>query len=166
MGYGFRRDRLPDEALAQLRTILDGYQRMRSNGAAGADQEVARLQSKLEKDPEHLWWSDIAQAQLCGLPFLEESELRARLGGWRRRLHEVAGDARYLEYLTTACDAKTAKKEQLCADLSECMRAVYYFYGAYGLSAKGRTDVTKTPFNGGVSHHYRSSRIGLCFFIA
>ncbi len=39
-----------------------------------------------------------------------------------------------------------ATDEQLRADLSECIRAVYYFYRAYGIAARCRSDITKSLF--------------------
>jgi hypothetical protein len=140
--------KLPEEALCQIRTILDNYQRMRldSGPHPGEDSEVDRLRGELEHSPQDLWWTDIAQAELCTLQLLSKDDLHARLGGWRRRLREVAGEARYNDYLSSASNVETASADDIRADLSECMRSVFYFYGAYGLSARSRASVTSWLF--------------------
>jgi len=140
--------RLPQEALDNLRSILDSYERLRCGKppqCVGADKEVADLRVRLKETPEEIRWSDIAQAELCVGELLDEAQLRARLGGWRRRFRETAGDSRYVQYLAGAPDlaSSTVTESQLRADLSECIRAVYYFYSAYGVGARTRSDVTK-----------------------
>ena len=149
-----RKLQLPEEALDTLRALVDNYERLKSNIArssdetapshAGSDDRISKLRVALDGQPETLWWSDIAQADLCVADLLNGVQLLARIGGWRRRLHEVAGDSRYAAYMLTACDLSSERDEQkLRADLSECIRAVYYFYGAYGVAARSKTIVTR-----------------------
>jgi hypothetical protein len=61
-------------------------------------------------------------------------------------MHEVIGDERYDQYLTPAPNPRTAPLEEVRADLAECVRAVYYFYSAYGVAARSRSDVTQSTF--------------------
>jgi len=60
-------------------------------------------------------------------------------------MREVMGEARYAAYILDAphLDA-TVKTDILRAGLSECIRSVYYFYGAYGVGARSRSDVTNS----------------------
>ena len=91
--------------------------------------------------------SQVQQAELCVIEFLDTASFRARVSGWRRRMHEVVGDVRYAQYLPTVPDPGSAPEDQARADLAECMRAVYYFYSAYGVAARSRSDVTQSTFN-------------------
>jgi|SRR5579883_513899 len=142
-----KRPKLPEEALAQLRGVLDNYDRLRAEATsphAGDDQEVSRIRHLLEAQPDDVWWTDIATAQLCVVDLLSGDQIGARIGGWRRRLHEVIGDQRYAEYLKNAPDlSKPQEPEALKADLCECIATVYYFYSAYGISARSRADVSR-----------------------
>jgi hypothetical protein len=144
----FLRRQLPDEALDHLRAVLAAYDRLRADSPtgnyAGEDAQIEDIKTRLDAHPETLWWTDIGQADLCALPLLKEDELRARLNGWRRRFREVAGEARYSQYVASLPPQQinVPPDESLRADLSECMRSVYYFYAAYGLSARSRSSVT------------------------
>jgi len=145
------RNKLPDEALEQLRAVLDNYDRLGANATSrspGDDKAIVDLRSRLDQKPETLSWMDVSQAVLCVVDLLDEAQLRARLGGWRRRLREVAGETRYTQYLVTASDLTPGKTTvtDLRADLAECVRAVYYFYAAYGVAARSRSNVTGSLF--------------------
>lgn len=146
--FFWNRPVLPEEAIAHLRAIIDAYHRMRASAAGdhpGEDTEIASLEKRFTEQPNTLWWTDIAQAELCTVPLLSDSEARARISGWRRRLREVAGESRYSQYVTGASPTN-ASAEDVRADLSECVRSVYYFYGAYGIAARSQTRVTRSMF--------------------
>ena len=140
------RQKLPQEALDQLGSLIEWYHLVRSasQDAPNSDKEIARLDGLLKSDPTQLWWSDMALAELCVVDVLPIAELRASLVSWRRRLCDVVGEGRYTEYLTTAADALHEQSEEaLRADLGSCVRGVYYFYGSYGVAALSRTQVTQ-----------------------
>jgi hypothetical protein len=144
-------DKLPDEALDKLRTSLDEYDRIKANTKLtnpGDVTEIANLRARLQDHAETLTWSDIAQADYCIIDLLDESQLRGCVSGWRRRLREVAGDTRYSQYLATATDITPGKStaQDLRTDAAECVRAVYYFYAAYGIAAHSRSSVTQSLF--------------------
>lgn len=115
----------------------------------GTAAAIKLLKSRLEK-PSELWWTDLAQAEVCVTEVLDAASLRARVSACRRRMHEVVGDARYAQYILAAPDPGTAPEDQVRADLAECIRTVYYFYSAYGLAARSRSDVTQSTFNVGL----------------
>ncbi|GAC1415764.1 MAG: hypothetical protein NVSMB5_05280 [Candidatus Velthaea sp.] len=135
--------RLPEEAIEQLRTAVASYQWLKTAAPAcpGADIEMKRLDDRLKNKAE-LWWTDVAQAELCLVELLDIDEVRARLTSWRRRLHEVAGDSRFTLYMASAADLRGTDIAPLRSDLAECIRAVFYFYGAYGMAARSRQTVT------------------------
>jgi hypothetical protein len=135
---------LPPEALSLFRGLLETYDRIKVNAGApsrpGTNAEVEILRSRLD-DPRTLWWTDLEQAEICVIDVTEDADLRARLAGWQRRFQEVLGDAR--QDSGAVVDAKVAPIEDVRANLEECVHAVYYFYGAYGVAARSRSDVTK-----------------------
>jgi|GEM_PF-6813166 len=145
-----RTDRhLPPEALDDLRGVLDGFDRLAAltaNVPAGLLQQMATLRRRLDEDPGALWWTDLAQAQLSLTQLLDEAGLRAADAAWRRRMSEVAGASRFEAYLKSAIDpdATTTTAAMLRADIAECVASVYYFYAAYGLSARSRSEVGKS----------------------
>lgn len=149
-GFG-KRWKLPEEAVKQLQSTLDAYQRLRGQPLSptdGSDREILALRKALTDSPATLWWSDMAQAELCTVGLLTGPQAREALGGWRRRLAEVAGPSRYALYLTTASNLSDANvdPEMVRADLMECIRAVFYFYAVYGVAARSRSIVTKSLF--------------------
>jgi len=111
----------------------------------GTDDEIDILRARLA-NPSGIWWTDLVQAELCVIDVLDDASVRARIGGWRRRMQEVIGDGRYAQYIAGAPDPKTATIDSLRADLAECIRAVYYFYSSYGVAARSRSEVTKETF--------------------
>jgi IPT/TIG domain len=136
--------RLPQEACDDLGAILETYERLAVTSTqphAGADAEIATLKTRLASN-DALWWTDIAQAQLCVVVVLGDDDVRAQLRSWRRRFQEVAGDARYASYSEGAPSLTTATSAVLRADLSTCIQAVYYFYATYGVAARSRSEVT------------------------
>ena len=136
---------LPEEALEQLDSLIASYDRLRlerTEPLPGADGEIKELKLKI-RDQAVLWWTDLVQAEMCLLELTEESALRSRLLGWRARMHDVVGDARFAVYLANAPNLATeVPADTLRADLGECIRTVYYFYSAYGISARSRTRVS------------------------
>jgi hypothetical protein len=136
--------RLPQEACDDLGAILETYERLAVTSTqphSGADAEIATLKQRLESN-DALWWTDIAQAQLCVVVVLNDDDVRAQLRSWRRRFQEVAGDARYAAYSDGAPSLATAASSVLRADLATCIQAVYYFYATYGVAARSRSEVT------------------------
>jgi hypothetical protein len=136
--------RLPQEACDDLGAILETYERLAvttTQPHAGADAEIATLKQRLTSN-DALWWTDIAQAQLCVVVVLNDDDVRAQLRSWRRRFQEVAGDARYASYSDGAPSLTTAASSVLRADLATCIQAVYYFYATYGVAARSRSEVT------------------------
>jgi hypothetical protein len=138
---------LPDGAFDELRRLIETYERLRSRADAvanGADAEIDVLKKRLEARTSQ--WTDLGEAVLCTIGLLEDVEVRAHLVSWRRRMHEVIGDTRYASYLASAADpnAKTTDSPMLRADLAECINTVDYFYGAYGVAASSRAQVTKS----------------------
>jgi hypothetical protein len=136
------RAKLPQQALDELQSIIDGYHLMRSAADAGSnsDAEIAKLENKLQTSPAQLWWSDLAMAELCVAAILPADQIRATLPSWRRRLQDVVGSNRYSQYVASAVDISQEQDvEVLRADLMSCIRAVYYFYGSYGVAALSRT---------------------------
>lgn len=126
-----------------MQRLIESYARLKSAATgqhAGADEEIGRLQSRL--DHHTVKWSDLGQAELCTIELLGDDDVRARLASWRRRMHEIIGDARYASYIATSSDPKTAGPAVLRADLAECIGTVSYFYGAYGVAARSRAEVT------------------------
>jgi hypothetical protein len=141
-----RFQRLPQAAVDELRGILETYAVLKGLRQLpdSLNQVVGQIQSMLDQSPQLLWWSDLEVAELCVVAALPDEEVRAHLMGWRRRLHQVIGDAKYAEYLASAPDAVNEQDvAKLRADLGECIRAVYYFYSAYGVAAVSRTHVTQ-----------------------
>ena len=149
----------PPEAARTLQTLIETYDRLTKNAAAaaqpsprpGTDEEIERIRKRLsstadEKKGCGLWWTDLIQAELCVIEVLDVASLRARVGGWRRRMREVVGEVRYAQYLLGAPNPATATPEDVRADLAECVRAVYYFYIGYGVSARSRSEVTASTF--------------------
>jgi hypothetical protein len=143
----------PEEAKFQLRNLIETYYRMAAElpadkGHPGNDHEIELLEKKLNEHPDELWWTDVSQAEVVLIETLGPEAVRARLRSWRRRFREVVGETRYALYQATApdIDAQNPDPERLRADLSECVRAVYYFYSVYGLAARSRSSVTKTMF--------------------
>ncbi len=136
------RAKLPQQALDELRSIIDGYHLMRAASDAGSnsDAEIAKLENKLQTSPAELWWSDLAMAELCVAAILPAGQIRATLPSWRRRLQDVVGSNRYSQYVASAVDISQEQDvDVLRADLMSCIRAVYYFYGSYGVAALSRT---------------------------
>ena len=133
---------LPEEALEQLDSLIAAYDRMRKGWPtplAGADATITELKNKIS-DRAPLWWTDLVQAEMCLLDVTEDSALRSRLMGWRARMHDVVGDTRFAAYLANAPNLATVVPfPALRADLGEVIRTVYYFYTAYGISARSRT---------------------------
>ncbi|MBV9646903.1 MAG: hypothetical protein JO043_05525 [Candidatus Eremiobacteraeota bacterium] len=145
------RSALPEEELEELRTLLDTYDYKAADATAkdaGCDAEMANLRKTLSDSPQSIWWSDMALAEICLLRFADDSEIRSKLGSWRRRLHEVIGDNRFGQYIANAPNlaAPTTTPADVRADLMECIRSVYYFYALYGLSSRSRSEVTKYLF--------------------
>lgn len=143
------RTRLPYEAIEQLRALVAAYRRLQKNSGdpiPGTDGQIDKIEERLNQNPAALWWTDLVAAELCLIERLDENQLRARIPGWRRRLREVVGEPRFTSYLASAPDFTKADAAVLRADLSECMRAVYYFYSLYGLSARSRSEVTLSTF--------------------
>lgn len=143
---------LPPEAVAQLKALIEAYGRRKADLAAaaptvkGTDDEIGLIKERVADPKATLWWTDLISAELCYIEILDEASLRARVGGWRRRMQETVGDARYALYSAIAPDPKTAPVADVRADLAECIRAVYYFYSSYGVAARSRRDVTKQTF--------------------
>jgi hypothetical protein len=136
------RAKLPQQALDELRSIIDNYHLMRpaSSAASSSDTEITELEGKLKSAPQGLWWSDLAIAELCTASVLSSEQIRATLPSWRRRLQDVVGSNRYAQYIASAVDiSQPQDAELLRADVMSCIRAVYYFYGSYGVAALSRT---------------------------
>jgi hypothetical protein len=133
---------LPEEALEQLDSLIASYERLRpgrTDPLPGPDAEIEQLKLKISQKTV-LWWTDLVQAEMCLLEATEDAALRARLLGWRARMRDVVGDARFAVYLANAPNLATdVPPAALRADLGECIRTVYYFYSAYGISARSRT---------------------------
>ena len=143
----------PEEATYQLRALIETYDRIVADRPAGqalpgSDREIELLRQKLQNAPDELWWTDVSQAEVILIDLLPPEAVQARLRSWRRRFREVVGETRYALYQATAPDINSPNPnpETLRADLSECVRAVYYFYSVYGLAARSRSSVTKTMF--------------------
>ena len=137
--------RFPEEAIEQLESLLTSYRRLRKGQPLpGCDEVVSALETKLQnRGGQQIWWTDVVQAEMCLLEATDDDDLVARLHGWRARLHDVIGDARFAVYLSNA-PALTGSPDpkKLRADLGECIRTVYYFYSAYGVSARSRNRAT------------------------
>lgn len=137
--------RFPEEAIEQLESLLTSYRRLRKGQPLpGCDEVVSALEAKLKnRGGQQIWWTDVVQAEMCLLEATDNDDLVARLHGWRARLHDVIGDARFAVYLSNA-PALTGSPDPkvLRADLGECIRTVYYFYSAYGVSARSRNRAT------------------------
>lgn len=141
-----RANRLPEGAFDELRRLIETYQRLRSRADAnanGTDAEIVVLKNRL--DARTSQWTDLGEAVLCTIWLLEVEEVRAHLESWRRRMHEVIGDTRYASYSACAADLNALPPDAVAlrADLAECIDTVNYFYGAYGVAASSRTQVTK-----------------------
>lgn len=137
---------LPGEALAQLRSLLDSYDRLRASAPpvrTGSDDIVDKLKDRLNIDAAALWWSDFEAAELCVVAVLPDDDLRSRIVSWRVQFQQVVGDGIYAQYIATAPALAVMTGSQLRADLSQCIREVYYYYGAYGVAARSRSSVTK-----------------------
>ncbi|GAC1303065.1 MAG: hypothetical protein NVSMB19_12840 [Vulcanimicrobiaceae bacterium] len=137
--------KLPAEANDELQRILETYERLKASAPgqhAGADREIDCIKGRLKADD--VKWSDLGEAELCTIELVGDADVRARLASWRRRMHEIIGDARYASYIATAPDpnAATTSSPMLRADLAECISTVNYFYGAYGVAASSRALVT------------------------
>jgi hypothetical protein len=136
--------------LAQFRTVLDMYDRLRPGVTGvvttGTDAAISALRKRMDTTPETLWWSDFEEAELCIIAVLSEADLRARALSWRGHFHDVVGDAQYALYLATTPTIATMTLGQVRADVSECIRQTYYYYGAYGVAARSRSSVTKALF--------------------
>ena len=136
--------RIPEEAYDEFVAMLESYDRLAVTATGdhtGADKEIAALKARLSSgDP--IWWTDIAQAQLCMIDVLTDDEVKAQLRSWRRRFQEVAGDSRYALYIAGAPPLTGTDGAALRADLASCIQSVYYFYASYGVSARSRSDVT------------------------
>jgi hypothetical protein len=140
------RAKLPQQALDELRSIMDNYylQRPASAVTSSSDAEISKLEGKLQTTPQQLWWSDLAMAELCVAAVLSSQQIRAALPSWRRRFQDVVGANRYAQYIASAVDISQPQDvELLRADLMSCIRAVYYFYGSYGVAALSRTRATE-----------------------
>jgi hypothetical protein len=163
------KEKLPQEALDQFQTILDEYDCLRANqaiSAPGDDAHMAKLRKTLDERPETLWWSDMLLAEFCLVDMLNAEQVRATLGGWRRRLHEVASATQYADYIAHAPDLTREKDpKRLKADLCSCMQAVYFFYGAYGVAARSRTDVTISLMRAALMVLAFEALIGLLLFV-
>lgn len=135
--------RLPEEALEQLDSLIATYDRLRLDEPVprpGCDAEVKGVKAKIADPQATLWWTDLVQVEMCILDVTDDDALRARLLGWRARLHDVIGDAKFAIYLANAPNlSDNPTPSALRADLGECIRTVYYFYSAYGISARSRT---------------------------
>jgi hypothetical protein len=147
----FKPSKLPQEALDELRAILDNYDRLRQTNPpanAGDDAEMTLLRDKLNRDSgKAIWWTDLLLAELCVIDLVPQEQLLARVPPWRQRYQEVVGKDSYADYLKTAPDltqTPTPQAAVLRADLYELIRNVYYFYAGYGVSARSRTQVTKS----------------------
>src|ERR1700744_5920315 len=94
------RAKLPQQALDELRGIIDGYYLVRPASAAGSnsDAEISKLTDKLQKAPQTRWWWDLAIAELAVAAILPAEQIRATLPSWRRRLQDVVGSNRYSQY--------------------------------------------------------------------
>lgn len=137
---------LPPEALDELRSFVDTYDRCKTNAGTpnlGFDRHMDKLAAQLADTPCELQWFDLAQAELCTLEYLDIVQIRARTAAWRRRMRDVVGEARYAQYVTTAADLTSAELPQLRADLAECIHDVYHTYGGYDVAARSRCSVTK-----------------------
>jgi hypothetical protein len=136
--------RLPEEARRDLEAKIAIYERLKAESAAphpGADKEVDQIRAKLDR-PESLWWTDLLQVELCLIEVLGDEDIKERVLRTRQRMREVIGETRFAAYMATAPDAATSTPQALQADLSGCIRAIYYFYATYGLSARSRSWVT------------------------
>jgi hypothetical protein len=137
--------RFPEEAIEQLESLLTSYRRLRKGQPLpGCDEVVSALETKLKnRGGQQIWWTDVVQAEMCLLEATDDDDLVARLHGWRARLHDVIGDARFAVYLSNAPTLTgSPDPKKLRADLGECIRTVYYFYSAYGVSARSRNRAT------------------------
>src|SRR5579863_644527 len=163
------KEKLPGEALDQFQTILDEYDCLRANqsiSAPGDDAQMAKLRKTLEERPEALWWSDMLLAEFCLVDMLNPEQVRTTLSGWRRRLHEVASVSQYADYLAHAPDiVREQDPKKLKADLCSCMQAVYFFYGAYGVAARSRTDVTISLMRAAIMVLAFEALIGVLLFV-
>jgi hypothetical protein len=135
----------PPEAQRQFDALLTSYVALgvaedaRDTGANRADDLVVEGLTRLPR--ERRWWTDLAQLEQIVTKHRPDEEARSRLGGWRRRLHEVVGDTRYAAYLASAPAIDSKDVQAIRADLAHCVGTVYYFYGAYGASARSRRKV-------------------------
>jgi hypothetical protein len=137
---------LPEEARRDLQARIETYDRLKTDLKRlrpGSDKEVDEIRAK---SPDTLWWTDIIQVQLCTIDLLDDDSVREDLRGMRRRMQEVLGQERFSRYLATAPDLQTTKPGVLRADLSQCIRTVYYFYSTYCLGALSRSSVTVSLF--------------------
>ncbi len=135
--------RLPEGEVEELRRLVETYWRLRSavkDTHVGADEQVKLLQRRLGT----VKWTDLGEAELCTIELLDDATVRAHLASRRRRMHEVIGDTRNASYLVSSADAnaETTSSPMLRADLAECISTVNYFYGAYGVAASSRPQVT------------------------
>jgi len=177
----FGRPSLPDEALRQLRCLLDDFFRLVGSVTTAnpvAIRQMTDLKTKIEQDRASLWWPDIAQVELCIVEVLQDDEMRQRIGDWRRRMGQVFSAAVFAKYIADAPAIATAKPAVLRADLADCIRTVYYCYGAYAIAARSRARVGKTLFINGlavivvlalstwIANHFVPSRLDLllCIF--
>lgn len=146
MSFPNPKNPLPGEAISELRASIAEYTRLRAGAAPTtiADSQVANLEKRIAACDKTISWPDVALANLCTIDLLLTDGVRIRLGAWRRRMREVIGDQRFTPYLIAAPDIKHGTDPELRADLAECVRTVFSFYGAYGVGARGRASVTKT----------------------
>jgi hypothetical protein len=137
---------LPREARAELLQMIASYERLAKNAAPtqrspGWDAQVGAIKAK---DARRLWWTDLAQVELAITQRKDPDSVKSSLPGWRRRMREVIGESRYGIYANGALDVTKADDKAIKADLEQCIRTVFYFYGAYGLAARSRNGVTTT----------------------
>ncbi len=143
--------RIPQEAIDQLAALVSVYHRLQKNAGAGApvrpgcDDDITALETRLNT-PSEIWWTHLITAEMCVTEVSSDALVRSRVPGWRRRMQEVIGDARYAQYIGGAPNPQSAKIDDVRADLSQCIGTVYYFYSSYGVAARSRSNVTRDTF--------------------
>lgn len=150
------RPAFPAEAQKQFDTVLLQFEGLRLEAASAtppmahpASDAIVTALAQLPRSER--WWTDLAQLELCCNEYVPDAIARAQVAGWRRRLREVIGEARFATYIATAPVASSATPiADVRADLNTCMRGVYYFYAGYGVAAASRNalilDVLKYGF--------------------
>ena len=141
---------LNDEGQTYFAQVLVQYQLLPSTPPVPAPEAFTRtVADRLANKPEtNRTWADLFELEKCVLKLQPEETVRRRAWALRAKYKTVASDKEYEAYQTSnPPDPKTAKIEELRADLERILDEFHWIYSFAPIREKERDSLSEMVFS-------------------